>query len=71
MMLDWLAAVLNVVGLYCLPKKRMIAMYFFVASSLVFLVWAAIIGSEAVVLLQVVLMVLNIRTILIWRKDES
>jgi len=67
MTLDWIAAVANVIGLYALPKRRMVGMSFFVISSITFGVWAWSEEVWSLVALQTILLILNIRTILIWK----
>jgi len=69
--MDWLGAALNVIGLYLLPKQKYWAMGVFVATNIVFMVWAVTVQSWAILLLQVVLLILNIRTIYIWRQDND
>jgi len=69
--MDWVAAVLNITGAWLLPRRRYAAMAVYALSSIVFAVWAATKGSSAIVLLQLVLLALNIRTVLIWRNDDK
>jgi hypothetical protein len=68
--MDWIAATLNIVGMWLLPKRRYWAMIVFIASCTTFIVWGITQAQWAIVALQVVLLILNIRTIYIWRKHE-
>jgi hypothetical protein len=61
----------NLVGLYLLPKRKYAAMVLYSLSSVCFLLWALHEGVTAIAVLQVVLLVLNVRTIIIWRRDAD
>lgn len=69
--MDWIAAALNIAGLWLLPKKRLWAMDVFVLSCVLWIMWGATIRAWSIVLLQCVLLVLNVRTIIIWRKQDA
>lgn len=69
--MDWIASGLSLVGTVLLAHHRMTAMYVYLASCLAFMVWAISIKSWAVLGLQVVLICLNIRTIITWRKKNG
>lgn len=69
--MDWIAALLNVVGVYLLARHRLVAMYVFMASSVAFLIWAVLEDHWSIALLQIFLLTLNIRVILHWRYDDN
>ena len=62
-------SIANVLALYYLPRRRMRAMYLFVFSSLAFLLWAVVVREAPLVIQQVILLLLNIRTIYIWQRN--
>jgi hypothetical protein len=66
--MDWIAVLLNVAGLWLLAKHPLRAMYVYVASSTAFLIWAIYARVWSIVALQVLLLVLNVRVVLMWRK---
>lgn len=68
--MDWIASGFSLLGTYLLAHHRMTAMYVWLVSSVTFAIWAVTIEpkSWAVFGLQVVLICLNIRTIIAWRK---
>ena len=69
--MDWIAVLLNIVGAYLLAKHPLKAMYVYIASSVAFLIWAALGSHWSIVLLQVFLLTLNIRVIYHWRNHEA
>jgi hypothetical protein len=69
--MDWIGAGLNIVGLWLLPKSRMIAMYVYLVSSVMWIIYAAYHNIWSLILLQIVLLLLNIRTIVIWKKEAQ
>lgn len=69
--MDWVGAALNVIGLYLLAEHRLLAMYVYAVSSVSFLVWAVLNGVWSLVALQSVLLVLNVRVIITWRRNGS
>lgn len=69
--MDWVASGLTILGTWLMAKHRLTAMYVYMASSIVFAVWALSIRSWAVLILQFVLIGLNVRTILVWRKGAK
>lgn len=66
--MDWIAVLFNIIGLWLLAKHPLQAMYVYIASSTAFLVWAIYNKTWSIAALQVVLIVLNVRVIIHWRK---
>lgn len=69
--MDWIGAVLNVTGLFLLANHRLKAMYVYLLSSVAFLIWGTLNEIWAIVALQAVLLVLNIRVIVKWRNNNG
>ena len=69
--MDWLASGLSLIGMYLLPRDRTLAIYICIISSCFFLVWSVQIRSVAIALLQVVMIIINLRTLLIWRTENG
>jgi len=70
-MIDWIAAALNIIGMFVLPRRRMVAMYVFLLGNVAYIAWALQQHVWSIIALQVILVALNIRTIIIWRKDDT
>ena len=68
---SWVAAAFNLLGLWFLPKRKYLSVGLFTLSSLLFLLWALFTRTWAIAILEVVLVVLNVRTIYLWRKAEG
>ena len=66
--MDWIGAALNLIGLWLLADHRRYAMYVFLVSSIVFLVWGVLEEVWSIAALQSVLIVFNIRVIVKWRQ---
>lgn len=65
--MDWIGAVLNILGLYLLADHRLCAMYVYCVSSVLFIAWGVVTHTWSIVALQSVLLVLNVRVIIKWR----
>lgn len=69
--MDWIASALSLLAVYLLAKHPQKAVMVFIASSFSFLVWALLREVWSIVALQSVLLILNVRTLYIWRKNEQ
>lgn len=69
--MDWIGAVLNVVGLYLLANHKLKAMYVYLLSSTAFIVWGTLTETWSIVALQLILLTLNIRVIVKWRNNHE
>ncbi len=69
--MDWIGAVLNVVGLYLLANYRLKAMYVYLLSSASFIIWGTLNETWSIVALQVILLILNLRVIIKWRNNHD
>ncbi len=69
--MDWIGAALNVIGLYLLANYRLPAMYVYLLSSAFFIVWGILNETWSIVSLQSVLLILNLRVIIKWRKTDE
>lgn len=65
--MDWVATGFTLIAVYLLPDKPKWAVYFFIASSLTFLIWAVYEGIWSIAALQCVLIIMNFRTLYKWR----
>lgn len=69
--MDWVGAVLNIVGLFLLADHRLKAMYVYLLSSISFIVWGTLTETWSIVALQAVLLTLNLRVIIKWRNNHG
>lgn len=69
--MDWVAAAFNLLGLWLLADHGKAAIYCFLISSSVFLVWGILNKIWSIVALQSVLILLNIRVLYKWRHNGS
>ncbi len=69
--MDWIGAALNVIGLYLLADHHLYAMYVYLLSSVSFIVWGTLNETWSIVALQSVLLILNMRVIIKWRKTDG
>jgi len=69
--MDWFAAGLSVVATYLLPKRKLIAVYIYLGSSVLYLVWACYAHIWSIAVLQLIMITLNIRTIILWKPPKQ
>lgn len=69
--MDWIGAALNILGLWLLPKRKYAALFVFLFSNVAFMIWATTAKNYAILILQGILTVLNVRTYIIWRQQDG
>lgn len=69
--LDWLATAFSFAGLYLLPRHHRRAVITWMIGNLVWATWAVYTGNWAILVMQVVLSALHVRTLLTWRGVQN
>ena len=69
--MDWLAVALGLTAWFVMPHRRLLAMALLLVGNVVWLSYALPRGLWGVVGLNTAYMILNARTILIWRRESA
>jgi nicotinamide riboside transporter PnuC len=67
--IDWLAALLGLVGMYLLPTRRKTSIILFLIGNALWLAWAFQTGSYGVVANYLLMGALNARTLWTWVRE--
>lgn len=65
--MDWLGVMTSVAGWYLMPKRREYAMVVFLFGNASWITWAVMMNVWSILALQVIFVVLNVRTLYLWR----
>ena len=71
LILGWIANILFIHGVYSLGKKKIIGFYSCSVANTLYIIQAFIMNNNPLIWLSIGLIILNIKGIIEWRKDEK